>query len=385
MKTVDIDEGDLTVILLKLHDAMPQASKTSSVCTGEISIAVVKPMNAWERREEKDNKNVLDYLRQEGVILDYHLGTGEENVLFTDYAHMSKEEPRRKTFTIKVKTAKCRFYPKKVISYAKKIFEPKKVYLEKLDGLFSRLGKIAEFALREPANIDSKLNDLYVELCKKIESCVAGPQVPLSEKFLYEWQPFSNLFSSKEEMRQKGMDQDRVIANLGYCRGEIKKYIALYAMKERRDNESEIKNSVDEYLGLPKEKTALKGGDRTIRSIIFVKPEGAGKIFSVVINGDYENAIRADIAKQSWCALWQVAKRANGDHDVDFLDATSNKGTIDYFNSNSRCRLYTRTGYKLTKILKIEDGYIEPAIEMSVIGQKAFQQRRNAMRGKKIA
>ena len=106
-----------------------------------------------------------------------------------------------------------------------------------------------------------------------------------------------------------------------------------------------------------------------IKKLELVKPKTGNK-FKVVINEDYLNPIQGDRAIPSWDLLFRVA-------EGDMVDAENHKNAIDYFNSNKKCRLYTKTGHDRTKILKVEGGYISPAIEIKIITEKAFQQRAN--------
>ena len=106
-----------------------------------------------------------------------------------------------------------------------------------------------------------------------------------------------------------------------------------------------------------------------IKKLELVKPK-AGNKFKVVINEDYRNPIDSDKAISSWDLLFRVA-------EGDIIDADNHKNTIDYFNFNEKRQLYTTQGHSVTKVLKVEGGYISPAIEIKMITEKAFQQRAN--------
>ncbi|MBI3335676.1 MAG: hypothetical protein HY001_04215 [Candidatus Portnoybacteria bacterium] len=106
-----------------------------------------------------------------------------------------------------------------------------------------------------------------------------------------------------------------------------------------------------------------------IKKLELVKPRTGNK-FKVVINEDYLNPIYGDRAISSWDLLFRIA-------EGDIVDADNHKNAIDYFNFNEKCQLYTKTGHTVTKILKVEGGYISPAIEIEIITEKAFQQRAN--------
>lgn len=107
----------------------------------------------------------------------------------------------------------------------------------------------------------------------------------------------------------------------------------------------------------------------SIHEIICVRPASGDK-FLLVINGNYQHIIKGDQGKRSWNLLFEVAEGKE-----IWYNEESHKNDLDYFNSNKKNRLYTQTGYKITKILKVEGGLIKPNIKMSVISQKAFQRR----------
>ncbi len=117
------------------------------------------------------------------------------------------------------------------------------------------------------------------------------------------------------------------------------------------------------------ESRSKKGGkSESINEIICVRPRSGNK-FQVVINGNYQNTIKGDKAKDSWNLLFEAAEKKEIWYDQTY------KSSLDLLNSNAKCRLYTQTGYKITKILKVEGGQIVPNIKMEVINEKAFKTR----------
>jgi len=107
-----------------------------------------------------------------------------------------------------------------------------------------------------------------------------------------------------------------------------------------------------------------------INEIICVKPN-SGSRFKIVLNSSYNKTLVGDKTKDdsSWDILFKVANNEYPPFNE------KGKQAIDYFNSNSNCKLYTQTEYKLTKILKVEGRAIVSNIKMKVIGEKAFKQR----------
>lgn len=106
-----------------------------------------------------------------------------------------------------------------------------------------------------------------------------------------------------------------------------------------------------------------------------IAPEGeAGKVLRVAINDDYEHEIKANTHSLVWRILNRVA--GNDPEDISKRDA---KYACDYVNFNDQCRLYTKTGYKPSKILQIEDDVLQVATLVEIEGIKApvFERRKN--------
>ena len=112
----------------------------------------------------------------------------------------------------------------------------------------------------------------------------------------------------------------------------------------------------------------IESMSKFIESIICVRPNSGDKI-KLVINNNYRNPVKCDKAKLCWDFLFRIAEGEQITNDEKY------KSNLDYFNSNKRNRIYAQTGYKITKILKVDGGCIFPNIKMSVINEKAFQRR----------
>lgn len=144
-----------------------------------------------------------------------------------------------------------------------------------------------------------------------------------------------------------------------------------------------IKPKFEEVYLYYQEKEILKEGVRDIKrkvptkfikSIYCVKPKSGNK-FIMVINDDYQNTIKGDQAKLCWRLLFEVAEKVEKGKEGIWYSEENHKNLLDYFNSNKSNRIYTQTGYKITKILKVEGGYIVPTIKLKVISEKAFKTR----------
>ena len=116
-------------------------------------------------------------------------------------------------------------------------------------------------------------------------------------------------------------------------------------------------------------KTAIKPlAGAEIQKIVIVRPEGKER-FQIVINEDYTNPLVVGFAK-CWQELLLIGDKAQ-------FKVEKIKSTFDYFNTNKRCALYTKTNYEKTQILQIENGFVTPRINIEVISEKALATRIN--------
>ena len=124
------------------------------------------------------------------------------------------------------------------------------------------------------------------------------------------------------------------------------------------------------FLEVKNNKESQLGGENKIKIITVVEPENKKNIFKIVINNDYLHSLTADRIKPSWNLLFKIAQKEQ-------VPLEGNKGSLDYFNSNKNNKIYTQTGYKKTKILKIISNTIVPNIKIELISEKTFKIRRN--------
>ena len=157
----------------------------------------------------------------------------------------------------------------------------------------------------------------------------------------------------------------------GFKSGDDCFYITKPSRQRLLEERERLVNFYRSRFVKPSSTLSLKN-EGPIRKLELIKPK-MGNRFKIVINDDYENPIHADKAKSSWDLLFRVAEE-------NLTEAEGHKSSLDYLNTNKGCRLYTKTGYQLTKILKVEDGYILSAIEIKIITEKAYQQRANKSR-----
>ncbi len=127
-------------------------------------------------------------------------------------------------------------------------------------------------------------------------------------------------------------------------------------------------NKILEEIQIPKIKIETSNLTNKVREIICVKSEKNNS--GIIINGNYNRYLKVDLIKKCWESLFKIA-------DQGYCEM--NKEILDYFNSNENNKIYSREGYKLTKILKSTGGNImsEDGIKIKSISQKAYRTRIN--------
>lgn len=128
----------------------------------------------------------------------------------------------------------------------------------------------------------------------------------------------------------------------------------------------ELKN----FRDVIKFKKPVMVGDKIV-DLIIVKSNDDGKKYSIIVNQRFDQPVEANRAKPSWDLLFKVA------NDKEVIFSGEHKTSIDYFNSNNRCKLYTKTGLSITKIIHRDGGVVRPTVKMSVIAEKAYKQKIN--------
>ncbi len=95
-----------------------------------------------------------------------------------------------------------------------------------------------------------------------------------------------------------------------------------------------------------------------------------GRVY-IYINGDYEHS--RDFSRNlRWSKLYELAKNQRIYRD---------KNVLDYFNYHPANPLYTiRGGFKVSAVLKDEDGYTVPNIEITLITKEKIARRRNSLK-----
>ena len=116
-----------------------------------------------------------------------------------------------------------------------------------------------------------------------------------------------------------------------------------------------------------KNKFTLKNGEE-IKDIELEIDKTENKRIKAYINTSYNNPFYFNRRKY-WKKMYELARDKQTSYD---------KGFSSYFNSNQINPLYSRYGFKLTKILKQDGLFIEPNIKISLIHPKKVSQQLNS-------
>lgn len=112
------------------------------------------------------------------------------------------------------------------------------------------------------------------------------------------------------------------------------------------------------------------GADNKISSLTVIdNPQS--KRFKIIVNGDDRHPVEVSATKPTWAMLRDLARG-------EAVEADGNKKSIDYLNSNKRSTLYKSSGCDLTKIVRVEDGMIVPAIPIKKIKCATYRARKNS-------
>lgn len=91
----------------------------------------------------------------------------------------------------------------------------------------------------------------------------------------------------------------------------------------------------------------------------------------VVVNGDYKNAFPVR-CKQYWDTLVRIAEGERIRHkDI--------RGVFDYFNTNSKCPLYTNSRCEITQVLGRDYEIAVFKVSVEIISSKTLKTRQNRM------
>lgn len=118
-----------------------------------------------------------------------------------------------------------------------------------------------------------------------------------------------------------------------------------------------IKTYLKDKLGA-KSNTITNGN--LIEKIEILEDKNERGRISVYINGNYKDDSISFSRNKRWGKMYELAKSQEVLYEKSFYD---------YFNSQSTNPLYNTRGFKITKILKEQDGYIVPNIEIKLITQ----------------
>lgn len=144
---------------------------------------------------------------------------------------------------------------------------------------------------------------------------------------------------------------------LGIIKGEnikdIKSKVSelIYELKTKDNKKKLVSNKVD--------------SNQEIKQLELLEDKTENKRIVVYININYDSPIKCRRGK-NWEKMYELAKEKETSYKKTFFD---------YFNSNKLNPLYTKEGFKVTKILKKESDIIIPNIKIELVTQTAVSKR----------
>lgn len=133
-------------------------------------------------------------------------------------------------------------------------------------------------------------------------------------------------------------------------------------------------SKIDEYFNIVL--GSQNKGNLEITSLHFNKHLDSSHV-TVIINERYtDEKLKPLVTKGRWKVLLEVAENGS----VYANSTKEAKSITNYFNTNRNCKIYTAyPEYKLTKILKEDGQEILPNINIKIIPNKTFSQRKKKL------
>ncbi len=165
----------------------------------------------------------------------------------------------------------------------------------------------------------------------------------------------------------KGNFWDKKLEELRFLCGNFEKKYKNFITTAHEELSQKQENNVFNTSKNITEKIKRKSSN-LIEEIICVEPNNKNSnTFDLVINNKHIISVNSE--KKCWSLLIRVAKEKFIDYEKH------HKSDLDNLNTTKRNRIYTRTGCKLTKILKVEGGQIVSNIRLEPISRAKFKRR----------
>ena len=219
-------------------------------------------------------------------------------------------------------------------------------------------------ALIEPTNKERLIWLLQIILKEQVPLPFAGdctmveldkllPHLDVTDPY----QDFSALLepviNDKDFYRKHNMLNYEPSCNFDYTRVDSKYDIAVFC----DFTDDFLKTYLKDRLGV---KSITGINSKSIKKIEIIKDEKEQRRIKVYINGKYDSDPLEFARKGNWQLMYKVANK-----DYVAYDKKS-KEFYDYFNYRKENPLYATQGFEITKILKEEDGYSVPNIEIKL-------------------
>ena len=259
LRIEEIKTGHIEELAYEIYKEATKTNKTNKEHSCKIILEKVAeyPSSSGKDFAEKtyqNTKTALKYFQKEEIIKDYSI-----KQCGTIIATAIDGED----YTLDGAEIQCKFYPQKAINYLKTLYEPKRIFAEKLAKLYLKLINIIELYFQKPITRDEKLNRFYLKISDEINQLLNKNIIPelgayykpfgvsltsdeevveeilpyknvISELKTPYYKPFSSLFSAQKEIQENKTNLQTIINSLNAFYGEISKFVSLYDIEKKR-------------------------------------------------------------------------------------------------------------------------------------------------------
>jgi len=377
LESLPIDPMLFDTLLGHLYEQTLEAAKPTSTTLTDVSFYVGSVLEYGGDEEvfktvgKEVSTDVLKVLAKYHVIEKYELVAGIRQVIYKERWDSDKVAG----VNMPVHIGRCKLVPAKLTAFITKRFQANKSYFEQVATFYYKIIKIIEANFKSCNAYDLILNQYYAQVLSKLNDLIFDNTIlpTLPEEL---WVPFRNLLLSQNQITEIKKDVRKITNRMYDSYAKLQQYIDRYNVGQAQEPDLE---QLDEYLGNlenPQKTEDSTPGQEQIRKITVVRTL-VDSVLNIVVNDEYDKAFEVGSTQSPWDLLLRLADKEKPSVNGLNLDIRS---TLDYVNTNYRCRLYTQSNKRPTKIIKEEAGRIVPVVEIEAIGHKTFQQRLNKLK-----